>query len=110
MLSERPTDLGDHVPVHPTDILALVNNQAALLAAIAAGRLRDPELDREYWIRARTLHLALRPFGAAEPFGFPTLASWVAECRLHHPDPHRSRQRLEELADPVRRLLSEAAA
>jgi hypothetical protein len=110
MSPHRPRDPGSHAPTNAIEILALVNDQVELLAAISAGRLRDPDLDREYWMRARTLHLALRPYGFAEPFGFPTLAAWVAECRLRHPDPDTSRQRLDELAAPVRKLLSEAAA
>jgi hypothetical protein len=98
------------VPTRPDDILGLMNDQVQLLAAIAAGRSRDPDLDREYWVRGRTLRMALGALGLPDPFPFRDLSAWVAECRLRHPDPLSSRERLNELTSPVRALLEEAAA
>jgi hypothetical protein len=100
----------DHIPSSPADILKLVNDQAQLLAAIAGGRLRDPELDREYWVRARALRIALAPLDIPDPFPFRDLSAWVAQCRLHHPNAISSHARIEELAGPVRRMLQEIAA
>ena len=91
----------------PAELLRLLQDQEGLLVAVAAGLRRNDELDREYWVRARTIDNGLAAYGLRQPLPYRDLGAWVAECRLRLPDPKQQRDALARFFGPARSALSD---
>lgn len=97
--------------VEPTasDILRALEEQADVLRALAAGAVRSEELEREYQARRWLLDHGLAHLGLGDPFPFPTLAAWIAECSLRYPTVAERQAVINALLDPVRHVLASPA-
>lgn len=83
-----------------------LKDQHRLLVAVAAGLDRSEELERDYQTRSLALRVALAYYQLPDPFPFPSLAAWIAECKLGRADLPACRARLEQLAAPVQASLA----
>ena len=95
-------------PQTATGLLALLDNQANLLVAVATGGPRTDATNGKYKHRRRALNAALRGRGLAPPFPYEDLWAWHGHWSQHLSSYASRREHVRELAAPTRAALEAA--